>query len=121
MIRAEDTMDDQITIIEGPPPVFEHVDEGWAQSLIESPELYDMALTRLRTFNGRALVERCHRAWSKQKTIYLHYKNTLGLEEKVPILAARTSEVDDGQVLFLWIRREYDAEDDFFDENDLLN
>jgi hypothetical protein len=114
-------MDDQITIIEGPPPVFERIDESWAQSLNESPDLYDMALTRLRTFNGRALVERCHRAWSKQKTIFLHYKNTLGLEQKVPILAARTTEADDGQVLYLWIRREVDAEDDEFEDDNPLN
>jgi hypothetical protein len=114
-------MDDKITIIEGPPPVFEHVDEAWALSLNESPEVYDMALTRLRTFNGRALVERCHRAWSKQKPIYLHYRNTLGLEEKVPILAARTMEVDTGQVLFLWIRRPYDAEEDEIEGNDSFN
>jgi hypothetical protein len=116
-------MDDKITIIEGPPPVFEHVDESWALSLNESPELYDMALTRLRTFNGQALVERCHRAWSKQKAMYLHYRNALGLEEKAPILAARTTEVDGGQVLFLWIRREYDDGDDGFDDidNDSLN
>ena len=114
-------MDDQITIIEGPPPVFEHIDESWAQSLNESPDLYDMALTRLRTFNGRALVERCHRAWSKQKAIFLHYKNALGLEEKVPILAARCAEMDGGQVLYLWIRRDADAEDDIFEDDDSLN
>jgi hypothetical protein len=111
-------MDEQITIIEGPPPVFEHVDESWALSLNESPDLYDMALTRLRTFNGRALVERCHRAWSKHDPIFLHYRNALGLEEKAPILAARTTEVDGGQVLFLWIRREYDIDEDGFDGSD---
>ena len=121
MIRAEERMDDQITIIEGPPPVFERIDESWAQSLNESPGLYDMALTRLRTYNGRALVERCHRAWSKHKTIFLHYKNTLGLEQKVPILAARTAEIDGGQVLYLWIRREVDAEDDEFEDDYPLN
>lgn len=114
-------MEDQITIIEGPPPVFEHADESWAQSLNESPDLYGIALTRLRTFNGPALVERCHRAWSKQRSIFLHYRNTLGLEEKVPILAARTMELDAGQVLFLWIRRPYDLDDEEFDDDDLLN
>ena len=109
-------MEDQITIIEGPPPVFEHVDESWAQSLNESPDLYDMALTRLRTFNGRALVERCHRAWSKQEPIYLHYRNEIGLEEKIPIVAARAVDSDDGNVLLLWVRREIDDLD--LDEDD---
>ncbi len=98
-------MDDRITIIEGPPPVFESVDDGWALGLNESPSYYTMALTRLRTFNGPQLVERCHRMWNRNEPIYLHYRNEMGLESKVPILAARASEVEDGQVLYLWIRR----------------
>lgn len=97
-------MDDRITIIEGPPPVFEPADEAWAQGLNEGGAYHTMALTRLRTFNGPALVERCHRAWSKKEPIFLHYRNRLGLEEKVPILAARSSEEENGQVLFLWIQ-----------------
>jgi hypothetical protein len=46
----------------------------------------------------------------------------MGLEEKVPILAARSSETNDGQVLFLWIRRE-DAEVDleYDDSDDLMD
>jgi len=102
-------MDDKITIIEGPPPVFETIDDAWALGLNESPAVYYTALTRLRTYNGPALVERCHRMWNNKQPIYLHYKNTMGLEEKVPILAARSSDTTDGQVLFLWIRR--DVED----------
>jgi hypothetical protein len=98
-------MDDKITIIEGPPPVFESIDDAWALGLNESPSAYYTALTRLRTFNGPALVERCHRMWDQKQPIYLHYRNEMGLEEKVPIMAARSSETDDGQVLYLWIRR----------------
>ena len=58
------TMEDKITIIEGPPPVFEAVNDGWALGLNESSRLSVPALTRLRTFNGPALVERCYRAWN---------------------------------------------------------
>jgi hypothetical protein len=112
-------MDDKITIIEGPPPTFEDIDDGWALGLNEGPFLYDMAMTRLRTFNGPALVERCYRAWNKQAPIYLHYRNEIGLEEKVPIVAARSVEGSEGHVLLLWIRRkpeetefETDIEDD---------
>jgi hypothetical protein len=97
-------MEDKITIIEGPPPIFEQINDGWALGLNESPANYSMALTRLRTFNGPALVERCHRMWNQNEPIYLHYSNEMGLEQKVPILAARASEVDEGQVLFLWVR-----------------
>jgi hypothetical protein len=96
-------MDDKITIIEGPPPVFEHVQDGWAMSLNEGPVLTVPALTRLRTFNGPALVERCYRAWHKKTPIHLHYRNDMGLEQTAPILAARNVDTDDGHVLLLWV------------------
>ncbi len=108
-------MDDRITIIEGPTPIFEDSHDGWAIGLNESPFLFDTALTKLRTYNGPELVERCHRAWSKRDPIYLHYRNEIGLEEKIPIVAARTIDTDDGNVLVLWVRREmedYVLEDD---------
>ena len=103
-------MEDKITIIEGPPPTFEAVNDGWALSLNESNLLTNVALTRLRTFNGAGLLERCHRAWRHQNTIHLEYRSMDGLESKTPILAARTVEVDDGQVLLLWVRQEIDEE-----------
>ena len=101
-------MDDKITIIEGPPPDFESVDDGWAVGLNEGPILYDLALTRLRTYNGEALVERCHRAWRENSAMFLHYRNRLGLEAKSPILAARAVTTGDGQMLLLWVRRSVD-------------
>ena len=97
-------MDDKITIIEGPPPVFEHVQDSWALSLGEGPFLPLTLMTRLRTFNGPALVERCYRCWNAKETIHLHYRNDLGLEEKAPIVAARSVETDDGAVLLLWVQ-----------------
>ncbi len=116
-------MDDRITIIEGPPPDFEYIDDGWALGLSEGPALYDLALTRLRVFNGPALLERCYRAWRRKDTIFLHYRNDFGLEEKVPIMAARTLDSGEGQVLYLWIRRkageiEYDFDFDVDDDED---
>jgi hypothetical protein len=50
------TMDEKITIIEGPPPVFEAVNDGWALGLNEGSRLSVPALTRLRTYNGPALL-----------------------------------------------------------------
>ena len=96
-------MDDRITIIEGPPPIFEPVQDGWALSLGESPHLPLTVMTRLRTFNGPALVERCYRRWRLNQPIHLHYRNDLGLEEKAPIVAVRSVETQDGHVLLLWI------------------
>lgn len=112
------TTDDKITIIEGPPPVFETVQDGWAMGLNEGPFLHDLALTRLRSFNGPALVERCHRAWRSQVTINLEYRNEMGLEEYAPILAARSVDTDDGQVLLLWVRREPDLSDEDLDDDE---
>lgn len=104
-------MEDKITIIEGPPPTFEAVQDGWAVGLIESPLLFAVGLTRLRTFNGNALLERCHRAWRHKNTINLEYKDENGLESQAPILAARSMEVDEGQVLVLWVRMEIDIDE----------
>ncbi len=104
-------MDNKITIIEGPPPVFEAVGEIWASGLTESPVLYEMMQTRLRTFNGPALVERCHRAWRQHETMYLIYRDEMGLEESAPIFAARSVKTNDGDVLLLWVRQEIEEEE----------
>jgi hypothetical protein len=124
---GERPMDEKITIIEGPPPTFEEVNESWALGLNESPILADIALTRLRTFNGPALVERCHRAWRSQEPIHLEFRTTEGLERRAPIVAARTTHTDEGDVLLLWVRLEnegaelelnYEDDNDADDEDD---
>ena len=113
--------EEKITIIEGPPPVFEPISDGWAMGLSESPFLYDISLTQVRTFNGPSLVERCHRTWKNNGNIYLHYRNEMGIEEKAPIEAARSVETDDGQILLIWIRHvpEFDesVDDDLFEDD----
>jgi hypothetical protein len=119
-------MDDKITIIEGPPPTFEEVNDSWVLGLNESPVLADIAMTRLRTFNGPALVERCHRAWRNQQPIHLEFRTTEGLEHKAPIVAARTVHTEEGDMLLLWVRLEnedaeleLDYEDDADEDEDL--
>lgn len=97
-------MDDKITIIEGPPPTFEEVNDGWVMGLSESLNLGEFVVTRLRTFNGPALVERCHRAWHHQQPIHLEYRDADGLQEQAPIVAARHVETDEGHLLILWVR-----------------
>ena len=119
-------MDDRITIIEGPTPIFEPVQDGWALGLNETRQFSMTAITRLRTFNGPALVERCHRRWRKNEPITLHYRDEVGLEAVAPILAARAVETDDGQVLLLWLhveredmQLEIDSDDDDSVDDDL--
>jgi hypothetical protein len=103
-------MEEKITIIEGPTPTFEVVNDGWVLGVSDSPMFANLAVTRLRTFNGPGLVERCYRAWQNQKTIHLEYRNEEGLESTAPIVAARNLETDDGQLLLLWVRL---VDDDF--------
>jgi hypothetical protein len=97
-------MDDKITIIEGPPPTFEAISDGWALGLNEGPSLVDIMVTRLRTYNGPSLVERCYRAWSNRQAIHLEYRTSDGLQAQSPIIAARYVEVEEGQLLLLWVR-----------------
>jgi hypothetical protein len=111
-------MDEKITIIDGPPPVFEAVNDGWALGLNESSQRSVPALTRLRTFNGPALVERCYRAWHSQTPIHLHYRNDMGLEQAAPILAARNVETPDGHVLLLWVYLDHDKVEYELDKGD---
>ncbi|MFC2055211.1 hypothetical protein ACFLV7_13095 [Chloroflexota bacterium] len=118
-------MEEKITIIEGPPPTFESVSEDWVLGLNESPTLADFALTRLRTFNGPSLVERCYRAWTNQETIRLEFRGQDGLKYDAPILASRALDVEDGQLLLLWVRLDKEGvelevgyDDDFGDDTD---
>jgi len=71
--------------------------------LNEGPHFSQLFLTRLRTFNGPALVERCHRAWRNKTDIHLYYRNEIGIEQRVPIAAARSVSTPEGDVLLLWI------------------
>lgn len=114
-------MDEKITIIEGPPPVFEPAGDGWALGLNEGPLLTSIVMTRLRTFNGPALVERCYRAWKNHRTIPLEYRTSDGLIQYAPIVAVRFIETEEGHLLLLWLRmteEEARKELDYEDDND---
>jgi hypothetical protein len=101
---ADLTTPEKITIIEGPAPSFETPNETWALSLAEGPRLARVALTRLRTFNGPALVERCWKAWDAGRAVHLEYRDEDGLTQEAQILAARTMELAEGHVLLLHVR-----------------
>jgi hypothetical protein len=129
--------DTKITIIEGPTPTFEMVHDSWANGIVDSSILSNVAITRLRTANGPSLVERCYRAWNRRDLIHLEFRANDGLTQEVPIVAARATETDDGDMLLLWVRlperdlvvdfvvnNEYDDEDyleydDDLDDDDL--
>ncbi len=97
-------MDDKITIIEGPPPTFDIVNDLWATGIYESPTLGNVVVTQLRTFNGAELLERCHRAWRHRQPIHLEFKSAEGLKMEASIVAARATETENGDLLTLWVR-----------------
>jgi len=112
-------MNNKITIIEGPTPIFEPVRPNigfdqthtWTSGILEGPFLYDMAFTTLRTFNGESLLDRCQNTWDQKQTMFLVYKDRIGLKQQTPIVAARVVKADEGEMLLLWVRRELHQDD----------
>jgi len=95
---------EKITIIEGPTPVFEQTPETWFPALAEGPTLPSLALTRLRTFNGPSMVERCWKAWDEKRPVFLEYRDEGGEQQSAEVLAARYAEVPEGHMLLLYVR-----------------
>lgn len=108
---------EKITIVEGPPPIFEPVGDPWIYALSEGPALKQTARCLLRTLNGPALLERCQKAWRESRDVFLEYRESDGYRKEALILAARKDEIDEGQLLQLWIQLEALPEA-AFDDND---
>jgi hypothetical protein len=110
-------INNKITIIEGPTPEFEPVDqeEGfqiphpWVLGVLEGPNYYHTAFTSLRTFNSQLLLERCENAWAADVPMYLVYRDTIGIQQSTQIMAARAIKTDEGEIIQLWVRNGYDA------------
>jgi len=97
---------EKITIIEGPTPTFELINEPWMLGLTEGIVPFAVAVCRLRSFNGPALLERCYRSWREGQSIDLEYRDEGGLTKQAPIVAVRLLEHSDGHILMLWVRIE---------------
>ena len=124
LFTMSENMEEKITIIEGPPPTFEQIPDLWVHGLSEGAMQTEMVMTRLRTFNGPSLVERCYRAWQNQNEIQLEYRTPDGLNAVAPIVAARNMKTDEGDMLLLWLRMPDDSVeleigyDNDFDDDD---
>jgi hypothetical protein len=94
----------KITIIEGAPPAFELANEAWLLGLAEGPVPARVAMCRLRSQNAPELVERCYRAWRSHEPISLEYRGEDGLTQQVSIAAVRWVEIEQGQMLLVWVR-----------------
>lgn len=101
-----ETESELITIVEGPPPEFKLVDDRWAYSLVESYRMHFVSLCQVRSLNGRALLERCRRAWASARPIRLDFPTMSGIRRQLEIVAARYEKLPEGDLLNLWVRHQ---------------
>lgn len=106
-----------ITIIEGPTPEFQPSPQDWLQSIHEGPEDRFVAMCQLRTGNGEDIVERCRRAWRELRPVKLDFPDELRMRQQVDVVSLRLGEVEEGQLLTIWVSLpiEYELSDDDFD------
>jgi hypothetical protein len=93
-----------ITIVEGPEPAFMPHNDTWVLSVLEGAKFIGLEQCRLRTFDGPGMVERCRNAWTEGRPVFLDYPNRLGLRRQVLVAAARWGEIQEGMLLYLWVR-----------------
>jgi hypothetical protein len=92
-----------ITIIEGPPPEIQLSQEMWSYSLWEGQIPKSLGVCQMRTFNGQAMLDRCRRAWQEGRSVRLDFPERDGLRRQVDVTAARTDQVPEGDLLYLWL------------------
>ena len=112
-----------IEIIEGPTPEFRSTAQTWLQSLYEGPEVAEVAMCQLRTATGEDIKARCENAWSYGRPVRLDYPDEWGMRQQLDVVAMRLSEVEEGELLTLWVSVPYEllleeAEEGFDDEED---
>jgi len=95
---------DTITIIEGSTPWFVPARELWAGAILEMPLLSPTVTCQMRTFNVITLMDRCRKAWSAGNSMLLDYPQMDGLRQTMEIVAARPGNVEEGDLLYLWLK-----------------
>ena len=108
-----------INIIEGPTPDF-HSSPHWMQSIHEGPMDQEVAVCELRTASGESILDRCNRAWDEGRLVKLEYPDELRMPKRIDVVALRLGEIDEGQLLRLWVSVpvDYDALEDEMDDDD---
>jgi hypothetical protein len=102
--HEDNTQVEFITIVEGPTPDFTPTSSEWPWSLHEGPADTVCAVCKLRTLNGTAMMERCRNAWEEERPVRLDYPDGEGGREEADILAVRMDTLDEGDILYLWVR-----------------
>ena len=55
-----------------------------------------------------------------QPSMYLEYRDRIGLTRQTPIMAAQALNTEDGDVLILWVRKD-EIDDDQFDPDEEID
>lgn len=92
-----------IEIIEGPTPEFQPTLQSWLQSLYEGPQLTEVAMCQLRTVTGEDIKDRCETAWQEGRPVLLDFPDQWGLRQQLDVVALRLSEVEEGELLTIWV------------------
>jgi hypothetical protein len=129
--RPEVDEPELISIIEGPPPQFQFVDDQSLLGFQNTQGPFEVARTDTRTFNGPKMIERCRNAWAQKRAVMLEYRDMDGLKQRVEICGIRFDKLDEGTLLQIWVRMpvemqlielgdddEQDEEADEFDDDE---
>lgn len=108
----------KIEVIEGPAPIFAPIEATAGNQTEGNNFIFALCaeragtgqplvpfVTRLRSYNAPALSERCHQAWQRQEDmVFVYQDEELGMSgQKVLILAARATKIEDIDALILWV------------------
>jgi hypothetical protein len=129
--RPEVDEPELISIIEGPPPQFQFVDDQSLLGFQNTQGPFEVARTDTRTFNGPKMIDRCRNAWAQKRAVMLEYRDMDGLKQRVEICGIRFDKLDEGTLLQIWVRMpvemqlieledddEQDEEADEFDDDE---
>jgi hypothetical protein len=93
-----------ITIVEGPPPEFQHVSNEWSIGVMEGVEGNEIGMCEMRAFDGPKLVKRCQDAWGKSQPARLDFPTGDGMRDELDIIAIRWETVEEGHKVYLWVK-----------------
>ena len=108
-----------ITVVEGPTPEFRESPYMWFSSVYEGPEDADVVMCELRTYDGQGILDRCLNAWREGRPVRLDYPDRLRMRRQVDVVAMRLTNVEEGPLLYLWVRiTDGLLEEEGFDEDE---
>lgn len=93
-----------ITIVEGPPPDFQPVPSFFFPSIMEGDGEAETLMCELRTMSGKSILKRCQDAWKEGRPVQLVFKDEMLMKQTAEVVAMRLKEIDEGTLLYLWIR-----------------